>query len=80
VGGEVVSFLAGGIAGMNMSYTDSCKATLMSQTLTTTWTQYSIDLTGQTYSQVLGGFGWTMAGPTVAGTPQKFFVDDIKWE
>ena len=45
-------------------------------TLTNAWAPYSIDLSGQSYTQVLGGFGWTMAA-TDAGATGAFFVDDM---
>jgi hypothetical protein len=77
-GGEKVQFLAGGIVGAMQPYTDSIKATA-TVTLTTTWAAYSIDLTGQSYTSVLGGFGWTMTA-TDAGTSGGFFVDDIQWQ
>jgi hypothetical protein len=78
VGGEKVTFLAGGIITPGNAYTDSLKATA-TVTLTADWADYSIDLSGQSYSQVLGGFGWTMAA-TDAATSGKFFVDAIEWQ
>jgi hypothetical protein len=77
-GGEKVQFLAGGIVGAMQPYTDSIKATT-TVTLTTSWAAYSIDLTGQSYTSVLGGFGWTMTSMD-AGTSGGFFVDDIQWQ
>jgi hypothetical protein len=77
-GGEKVTFLAGGIQGAGNPYTDSVKATV-TVTLTNAWAPYSIDLSGQSYTQVLGGFGWTMAA-TDAGATGAFFVDDIEWQ
>ncbi|MGZ3426082.1 MAG: hypothetical protein ACXVCV_05495 [Polyangia bacterium] len=77
-GGEKVTFLAGGIVGAGMPYTDSVKATT-TVTLTTSWAPYSLDLSGQSYTQVLGGFGWTMTSMD-AGASGGFFVDDIQWQ
>lgn len=77
-GGEKVTFLAGGIQGAGNPYTDSIKATV-TVTLTNAWAQYQIDLSGQSYSQVLGGFGWTMVA-TDAAASGAFFVDDIEWQ
>jgi hypothetical protein len=77
-GGEIVKFLAGGIINAGSPYTDSVKATV-SATLTTSWAPYTIDLTGQSYAQVIGGFGWTMAAMD-AGTSGTFYVDDIQWQ
>jgi len=77
-GGEKVTFLAGGIQGAGNPYTDTLKASVV-LTLTNAWTTYEIDLSGQSYTQVLGGFGWTMAAMD-AGTSAAFFVDDIEWQ
>ena len=77
-GGEKVTFLAGGIINAGSMYTDSLKASTTA-TLTNAWAPYSIDLTGQTYSSVLGAFGWTMVA-TDAGASGTFFVDDIQWQ
>jgi hypothetical protein len=77
-GGEKVTFLAGGIINSGAQYTDSIKAQA-DVTLTTSWMKYKIDLTGQTYSSVLGAFGWTWAA-TDAGASGSFLVDDIVWE
>jgi hypothetical protein len=77
-GGEKVTFLAGGIINAGSMYTDSIKATT-TVTLTAAWAPYTIDLTGQSYTSVLGGFGWTMTA-TDAGASGGFFVDDIQWQ
>lgn len=77
-GGEKVTFLAGGIIGAGNPYTDSLKATV-TVTLTADWQPYSLDLSGQSYSQVLGGFGWTMTAGD-AGASGGFSVDDIQWQ
>ncbi|MCU1283297.1 MAG: Glutamate synthase large chain [bacterium] len=77
-GGEKVTFLAGGIISAGNPYTDSVKATT-TVTLTAAWAPYTIDLSGQSYTQVLGGFGWTMTA-TDAGASGGFFVDDIQWQ
>ena len=77
-GGEKVTFLAGGIIGAGNPYTDSIKATA-TVTLTADWAPYSLDLSGQSYSQVLGGFGWTMTA-TDAAVSGSFFVDDVQWQ
>jgi hypothetical protein len=77
-GGEKLTFLAGGIAAPGAAYQDSVSAKA-EVTLTTEWAPYSIDIAGQTYTEVLGGFGWTMKGPDATPTG-KFYVDDIRWE
>jgi hypothetical protein len=80
-GGEALTFLAGGIntkgGDPTLTYSDSFSATLPA-TLTTSWTRYEIPLSGQTYSSVLGGFGWSITTSTTS--PVTFYVDDITWE
>jgi len=83
-GGEVVTFLVGGIGMGADPYQDPPSVKLANQVLTTTMTAYSIDLTGFTYVSVIGGFGWTIEAPAVdAGafdpTPITFYVDGIQW-
>jgi hypothetical protein len=85
-GGEAVSFIVFGIgvADTAATYRDPATVTL-TQTLTTTMTAYEINLTGQTYDAVIGGFGWVAppAGQTLAsdaGAPLVFYVDDIEWQ
>ena len=73
-----VTFLAGGIMGAGNAFNDSLKVSV-DVTLTADWTTYSIDLGGQSYMQVLGGFGWTMKAADAAASG-SFFVDDIQWE
>jgi hypothetical protein len=85
VGGEAVQFKAGGINDPVSSsvgtYGDSFSVSSPVQTLTTSWTQYTISLEGATYgSGVLGGFCW-VASQTDAGNGSiKFYVDDLKWQ
>jgi hypothetical protein len=81
-GGEVVTFIAGGIMGTN--YQDPPKMQLPNQVLTTTMTQYSIDLTGYNYVSIIGGFGWTIEAKALGdggfdSTPITFYVDGIQW-
>jgi hypothetical protein len=77
-GGEQVSFLAGGIAGAGSAYQDTVKSQVKT-TLTADWAQYSIDISGQSYTEVIGGFGWTMTA-TSAATSGQFFIDGIEWQ
>jgi hypothetical protein len=80
-GGEQIEFLAGGVntAGGNASltYADTFTATT-NVTLTNTWAPYEVDLTGDSYSSVIGGFAWTITTSSTA--PITFYVDDIVWE
>jgi hypothetical protein len=95
-GGEVIAFNAAGFGVGNIpSASDPCSdtiaGTLPKQTLTTTWTQYTIPLqypnpAVMSYSGgVLNGFTFVLAtgdqvgGGGDGGPPVKFFVDDIQW-
>jgi hypothetical protein len=75
-GGEIVKFFAGGETGK--ANQDTVNASIQ-PTLTADWAPYSLDLAGQSYTQVLGGFGWWM-NATDAATSGSFFIDDIQWE
>ncbi|HYV05414.1 MAG TPA: hypothetical protein VFB82_12550, partial [Blastocatellia bacterium] len=88
-GGEKVDFFMGGV-GRNadtgvaeMPFPDSTPVVKIFPTLTTQWTQYTIDLTGKDLTYVLGGFGWVAS---VRNNPTRsnpngvvFFVDDIQY-
>ena len=47
-------------------------------TLTTDWAKYEIPLTGHTYTDVLGGFAWSVT--TKSSAPVTFYLDDVRWE
>ena len=69
VGGEVVTFGSG--YGVDK---DGYAKDTGGITLTTTPTQYTLDLTGITYTDIAGGFSWVIAG----GAPVTFYIDDIQ--
>lgn len=74
--GQVIEFSAGKIAGL---CSDTVSAAAM-VTLTTTPTEYTVDLTAQIYPNgVIGGFVWTAQVATV-DEMVSFYVDDIRWE
>lgn len=86
-GGEKVEFFMGGV-GRNpengapvMPFPDSTPRIPdigTTVTLSTTWTKYSIDLTGKDLSYILGGFAWVCAAldnPNGA----VFWIDDIQY-
>jgi hypothetical protein len=79
-GGESVKFLAGGIGMAGTGFVDTVNASLGPIVLTTTPTPYIIDLTGQTYDAVIGGFGWVIEAPVGSTAPIAFTVDNIRWE
>jgi len=76
-GGEkIAAFKAGGIPG---KYPDTATAEIGPITLSAHWNQYTIDLSRQDMSHVIGGFCWaanTMDNPCGC----TFFLDDIKFE
>ncbi len=81
-GGEKVQFNAGGIGspdkpcadGVNLGTAGGTLATL-----TTTPTEYSVDLLGQTYdSGIIGGFVWS-AAVTSVDQVVSFYIDEIQW-
>jgi hypothetical protein len=74
-GGEKVEFYFGVIkAEKPFSDSDTGRITV---TLTRTWSQYGIDLTGKNLSHIKTGFGWSLAGQ---GRPVTFYLDDIQYE
>lgn len=87
VGGERVEFFVGGI-GRQLPPTctpsqpcpDSfCKVSTGFLTLSPQWQQYTIDLTSQDLSYVIGGFGWvTNSTENPAGA--TFYLDDIQYD
>ncbi len=75
-GGETVSFSLG-ILGKDKKYHDSAVAKLPGQTLSTDWTQYSIDLAGKDLTDIKTGFCWVVESK---GKPVTFYLDDIRFE
>jgi hypothetical protein len=85
-GGEQITFKVGGIATSDSTqpFHDSLQESGPLETLTTTWTQYTVPFNGDTYKEVLGGFAWVMTPPVQAnGVPSTkpivFYLDDIRW-
>jgi hypothetical protein len=76
-GTEVVEFKSGGIAGEK--FQDSFEVSTGKITLGTEWQQYTIDLTDQKLSSVIGGFVWVA---TKSANPEglTFYLDDIFFE
>ena len=76
-GGEIVEFKAGGITGKR--YQDSFERSIGSVALTNNWRQYSIPLSGQNLSSVVGAFAWIA---TAADNPHglSFYLDGIRYE
>jgi len=86
-GGEKIEFFMGGV-GRNpengnsvMPFPDSTPRVPelgTTLTLSTTWTRYTIDLTGKNLSYILGGFAWVC---TAQNNPNGavFWIDDIQY-
>jgi hypothetical protein len=49
-------------------------------TLTTTPTEYTLDVSGRNWTEVLGAFGFAVLNGPTNNTPQTFYVDDITWQ
>ncbi len=84
-GGEVVEFSAFGIGrnllgNPNQPYPGSSPATKTEITLTTTWTEYTLDLTGLDISYVLGGFTWAAASGKNGNQDIVFYIDNIQYD
>jgi hypothetical protein len=91
LGGEVVTFIAG--FAVTPTPTAPCVDTIsgsLRQTLTTTWTHYTMTFAGQYGAGVISPFGYVIAaadqpardaGAADAG-PQStlFYIDDIEWQ
>jgi hypothetical protein len=76
-GNEVINeFKVGGIQG---EYADTDVAGIGPVKLTTTWKQYTIDLTGKDLSRIAGGFCWAASADE---NPDGFaiYLDDIMFE
>jgi hypothetical protein len=80
-GGESITFEAGGISNTVSTATPFTDSFTVTQTLklTTTWTKYTLSMTGLTYrGGVLGGFAWVASA--MNANPITFFVHGIVWE
>jgi hypothetical protein len=71
-GGETVTFFAG------LQPYDGFYTATNPISLTTTPTQYTLNLSKVTYSKVIGGFGWSTQAQ--GNLPVNFYVDDIEWK
>jgi hypothetical protein len=76
-GGEVIDKF--GVGGIKGTYPDSTEASVGPVELTTTWAQYSINLTGKDLSYINGGFSW-VANADSNPNGATFYIDDIRFE
>ncbi len=90
-GNEIVEFFVGGVGwsidqkGNSITpekpYPDSFpKVSKGYLTLTKEWEQYTIYLSGEDLSYVLGGFGWCTSAKDNNGQDITFYLDDIQWD
>ena len=70
-GGEAAEF------GVGMIGADGFKRDLRDVALNSVPTEYSIDLSTATYSDVIGAFAFLLGG---SSEPVTIFLDDIRWE
>jgi len=76
-GGEKIEFFVGGITG---THPDSLSKTSTGYiTLSSSWQEYTIDLTSKNLSHVIGGFGWVTNSPNNP-SGAIFFLDEIKYD
>jgi len=74
-GGEIVEFKAGGIRGK--TYEDSFEVSVGRKVLSTSWEPFTIDLSDQNLTSVIGAFAWV--APAGAGkSPIVTYVFDLK--
>ncbi|HZY38144.1 MAG TPA: hypothetical protein VFE53_15920 [Mucilaginibacter sp.] len=84
VGGEIITFGAFGIDNTHVDpqkfpYKDSCPKVSQTVSLTRNWQKYTINLTCQDMSSVIGGFLWS-ASYTSNPNGLVFYLDDIHFE
>jgi hypothetical protein len=82
----MVRFVVGGIAVTNNPYQDTIRQEIR-VIVAPAWQEFSIDLTGSAYVNVLGGFDWTLVvldngiDPNAnASADYVLYLDNIRWE
>lgn len=87
-GGEQIEFFVGGVGYdpsrrvATNSFPDSMpRSSALGQTtlLTTNWQEFTIDLTGQNLTNIMGGFGW-FTSATENPNGAAFYLDDIQYQ
>ena len=80
-GGEMVQFLMGGYrVGAGSPYPDSCETQRTEYiSLSTEWTEYTIDLSKADTSYLICGFGFAMNGSDSGAADNVFYLDDIRY-
>ena len=76
-GGELVTCFKFGLLGTGNKFHDTANGSLDAVRLTSTWKQYSINVSGKDLSCIKTGFAWIVVGQ---GKPVVFYLDDISFE
>lgn len=79
-GKEIIEFKVGGVKNLSKKFSDSFEVTLGKITLSKNWQEYSLDLSGQDLSSVIGGFCWVANEDFNQAKGITFFLDDIYLE
>jgi len=79
VGGEKITFQAGGVPGQNGGAGDTFLVNTPLITLTTSWQNYEIDLSGRDLTRVITGFAFVATKANNA-TGATFYLDNIVYD
>jgi hypothetical protein len=79
-GGEMLEFKVGGIDKQGKRYRDSVLAMTGRIALTKDWKSYSIDLSSQDLSSLIGGFCWVASADYNHGNQITFFLENLTME
>ena len=74
--GESIQFKVGGVRSDKPHFDTFSRSRTLD--LTTDWKQYEIDISDQTFTEVLGAFAWVTSNPRPEGV--TFYLDDIRYE
>lgn len=79
--GTTVNFVVGGIADPLLPNRDRVSATA-SVKLTQAWTDVTLDVSGQDFTEVIGALAWSMAFPLSLGENgvARLYLDDLVWD
>jgi hypothetical protein len=83
VGGEIVTFRAGGIGDPNAGTCSDEFSRDVTVRLSEDFERYEIDLSDVQYARVISAFSWKISKVLFSGeTPETiaFYLDDLKWE
>lgn len=73
-GGEVVEFKSGGIQGKS---SDTLDVSMGKIALSSTWQEYTIDLSNQDLSNVIGAFAWFVSAPDNGNNNVIIYIADL---